>query len=296
MAMSISPGGVEFEEIEGSPKVVIRQNAVQAIRVFRVPDWNKWRDFVGELIGIYTFLGVVPTFTLPIPFPGFTNMLVTDVDVVPFLDESSRGDVPSTLASQMNEYTSGARVTAVYGNEFNGDDGDGPTRPDGTTLTIAGDLGFEQQSTGGRTWRWSGIPGAPVVDPDQFPGIVIPTGDVVMTWGRVPLPPWDVIGELRGKVNDNTFNRSPAGTLMFAGSRYRRQFQNLSETPLWEFEYTFREVRKTREDGSTVGWNYFYRELASGGEHWHAIENESGGPPYTSGDFNRLFQFPTVSV
>lgn len=293
MTMSISPKyGVEFEELAGSPKIRHRKNGASAMRMFRVTDWTKASDFAKELIGEYGAVGVVPVFSLPIPFPGYPNLLVTDLDIDPFDEQSPAGLIPSTLGDVMNVYPGGAKITAVYQANFDATGG-GIERPDGTTLVIDGDIGNELYPTPGRVWRWD-IGGSPLVDPDTVPGVLVPTGDFTMTWGRIPLPPWTAMETQRGKVNAATFNRCAAGTLLFVGSRYRRMFQYIQSTELWEMTYHFRQITKTRNDGTKVGWNYQYREQSSGGEHWHKILNLSGNPPYKEdGDFQTLFQFAT---
>lgn len=297
MTMSISPKyGVEFEELGDSPRIRMRKNGVSATRIFRVPDWTKANDLAKELIGEYGALGVVPQFSLPIPFPGFANLLVSDLDIDPMDGQSPAGLLPVSLGGDMNVYPGGAKITALYAASFDVTGGTGgPNIPEGTTLVVNGNEGTEVYSTPGRVWSWGTVAGNPKVDPDTFPGLVIPTGDFTMTWSRIPIPPWDAIRSLKGKVNSVVFNRSPVGCLMFSGCRYRRMFQFLQSNELWEMEYSFREVIKERNDLTQVGWNYFYREQASGGEHWHTIQNATGNPPFKSGDFNDLFKFAVTN-
>ena len=83
-----------------------------------------------------------------------------------------------------------------------------------------------------------------------------------------------------------------AGDVMFLGARVSRQFQFLDDGGFWRLEYRFAENAKTLSDGATkVGWNYFFKETALAGEHWVAIEDRDGNPPYASADFLELFQF-----
>src|SRR5690606_22757392 len=114
----------------------------------------------------------------------------------------------------------GARVTATYRTLFDGDNRsrkDLPDVPEGTVLTYSADLGAEYVSTPGRTWRWENATGEPLAE-DIHPGLLIPTGAFQLVWQRVPLPPWDKVRELRGKVNASEFVGAPPGTVLFLGA------------------------------------------------------------------------------
>lgn len=296
MAMS-TVDGVTFEELERSPMIWISQGAARATRVFRVPDWSQWQAFVRVLVGRWTAVGVSPVFVAPLAFPGYPTMLVDEVQIEPFDAMSPDGTVPVDLATTTNTYAQGARVTVQYKTlpQDGGGTGSDPDRPDGTTLVVQVNGGTELSSIPGRAWRWN-TAGAPAVDPDQFTGILIPTADYNLTWGRVPIPPWETMRTMRGKVNSLPFLGAPAGTLLFAGYQARRLFQFLEDGGFWEFDYVFREQANYNAAGTQVrGWNYFYREQASGGEHYLKIVNEDGDPPYKEADFQDLFKFPVVT-
>jgi len=151
-------------------------------------------------------------------------------------------------------------------------------------------LGAETVRTPGRLWRYA-IDDAPPVDDDVNPGLLIPTGNVQLTWLRVPSPPWNAQRLLRGKVNGSTFLGAPAGTLLFLGVRAVREFQLLDDDALWRIDYHFAEQTKPLAGGGFGGWNHFYREEADDGEHWLPIADADGNPPYAAGDFSALFQF-----
>jgi hypothetical protein len=291
--MKTSNFGVNYVELDNSPRLRFSRKTNSAIRQFLVYDWDQVQDFARELIGSYSVEGVVVTNVPPLAFPGFPTLLCNDIAIDPLLPDSPRGDDVADLYNDVNAYDAGAIITANYTTQYDDAGGDIDIElPDGTTILLEGDQGTEIYNTPGRTWRWGSVAGNPVVDPDTYAGILVPTDDWSITWGRVPLPPWQVIREMKGKVNDAVFNGAEAGTVLFAGARSRRMFQFVEDVELWEFTYSFRQVSKERNDGSIVGWNYFYREQASGGEHWHTIQNVSGNPPYKSGDFNSLFEFP----
>lgn len=298
--MPTSALGVAFVEADGSPSIKFTRNGMSAQRKFICP-WDSAYTLARELIGSYTRSGIVITAIPPKAFPGFPGLFVSDVQIDPHMPDSPAGTTTVSLDGATNSYadgTGGALVTANYSASFDAQSvaSDGPEIPEGTTILITEDLGTESYSTPGRTWQWAhgGAP-RPKLDPDLFPGLLLPTGEVNIVWGRVPLPPRDTIRATRGKVNDRVFAGSPTGTLLFAGANIRRMFQFLDNTEMYELTYRFREVIKELSDGTQVGWNYFYREQSLGGEHWVPIENEDGDPLYGEADFRDLFKFDIVT-
>lgn len=285
---------IAFEELEGSPRVQISSQGTTATRVFRVA-WADWQSFARLLVGTYRLIGLTPQFIAPIQFPGFPNLIVTDVQVEPFDARAPDGNVPITLGALTNRYSAGgAKVTAVYRTLFDGQsDGrsDLPQVPRGTYLTFTADLSAEYVTSPGRTWYWN-VAGADLLAEDMQPGRWLPAGSFQLAWQRVPLPPWEAIRRTRGKVNRATFLSSPPGTVLFQGARVAREFQFLPSGGLWRLEYHFAESLKTLSDGVTqVGWNYFFRPKPAAGEQWVELHDERGNPPYEDADFDALFQF-----
>jgi hypothetical protein len=284
---------VSFEELEGSPRLSVNESGITAWRSFRVA-WADWPAFCGELIGSYRVVGGSFIFTAPLEFPGFPNLVVSDIQVEPFDPACPDGTGVGTLAATPNQYTAGgARIAVMYTTAFDVDNqprADLPTVPKGTYLTYRADLGAEYVATPGRTWRWQAA-GDPVVPDDVNPGLLIPQGTFHLTWHRVALPPWGTIRALRGKVNGGTFVGAPAGTVLFLGARVRRQFHFFQLGGFWEVQYTFQENTKELTTAAKVGWNYFYKEAKVGSEHWVPIADEDGNAPYGAGDLTQLFVF-----
>ncbi|HEY1600771.1 MAG TPA: hypothetical protein VGG64_14275 [Pirellulales bacterium] len=285
---------VAFEELEGSPKIRVNEQGTTAVRSFRVA-WDDWQEFVHDLIGIFRVLGLATQFVPPIEFPGLPNLIVSDVQVEPFDPDNPDGSLGVSLGSLTNAYPSGgARVTATYRtmfDEFSPSRPDLPSVPNGTFLTYSANIGSERSAVPGRAWNWSGGSGERVAD-DINPGVMVPSGLFTLRWQRVPSPPWSQIRMLRGKVNSGTFLSAAPGTVLFQGVRASRRFQFIADGGFWNLDYMFAENTKTLSDRvTTVGWNYFYKEMGLSGEHWVAIENQEGNPPYQSGDFLQLFQF-----
>lgn len=284
---------VSFEELEGSPKLQISEQGIVAQRAYRIA-WSDWPAFARELIGSYQVVSDSLVFTAPLEFPGFPNLVVSELEIEPFDPANPDGTGVSTLRSAPNKYSSGgARVTAIYTTAFdvkNNARVQLPSVPDGTYLTYQADLGAEYVTTPARIWQWKDAPGNSQVPADVNPGLLIPQSAFQLVWHRVALPPWDKIRELRGKVNDAAFVGSPAGTVLFLGARITRKFHFIQDGGFWEVELSFQENTKELSTGDKVGWNHLYKETKVGSEHWVQIEDEDGNAPYQSGDLSLLFQ------
>jgi hypothetical protein len=245
-------------------------------------------------VGSFTRAAGSAVFVPPIEFPGHAELVVADVEVEPFGRACPDGSQISTLRLGTNGYPAcGARVTARYRTL---PDAHGPPRsdlplaPPGTLLSYHADLGTQTSAVPGRVWHWVDPPDNAPVPPDRVPRLVIPTGDFQLTWHRVPLPPWDAIRDLRGKINEDPFVGAPAGAVLFVGVKATRQFHFAADDGFWTLEYAFRE-RTVPLAGGQAGWNYHYKEVAVGGEHWVPIADDSGNGPYRFEDFQRLFAF-----
>jgi hypothetical protein len=287
---------IPFEELEGSPRFEVRDDETVAVRTFMVP-WTLWPKFGRQLLGQYEIRGGQYHFVPPTGLDGFPHLLVSELIVEPLDPRSPSGAVPlTTVGRGTNDYTWGAKVTAIYRTRFDEQNASRtklPTVPQGTYLTFRADVAAEYAATPGRTWRWNAPPDYPAVAPDVQPGLLRPQSLFHLTWHRVPMPPWDAMRALRGKVNASEFVGSPPGTVLFLGAKVRREFLFLASDPFWRVEYAFQENVKELETGGKVGWNHWYRETAVSGEHWVAIADEDGNPPYASADFSPLFSFGT---
>jgi hypothetical protein len=292
--VSVSPlFGVTFEELEGSPKILINQQGVSATRTFKVA-WADWQSLAQELIGIWRLLGGATYFVSPISFPGMTNLIVSDVVVEPYQPESPDANPQVSLGAFTNTYKGGAKLTAGYRTRFdqnNNQRPDLPSVPRGTYLTYTADLSAELMTVPGRTFEWVGTSPAEFLADDVNPGILLPTGRFTLMWHRVLQPPWTAIRNARGKVNNATFLSAPTGTVLFLGAQVTRQFQFIDDGGFWQIEYSFSENLKELTTGAKVGWNYLYKDKKVGAEHWCEIRDHDGRNPYLSADFAPLFQF-----
>lgn len=288
---------VTFEELEGSPSIRFDDGRFAATRRLLVA-WSDWLDLALELYGSYRQVGGGFSYTPPATFPGVPGAIVTRLTVEGFPPDrplSPQGG--GGVGEQMNAYAK-ALVTAGYTIPFDlvaaSARGDLPAVPQGTYLSYAADLGGEHLSLPGRGWIWH-VDGEPV-DDDVPLGMMVPIEEVRLTWRRVPLPPWDAIRDLRGKLNAGPFLGHATGTVLFVGARTARDFQ-LVDGGLWRLDYHFqvREVESTATPNLKRGWNYFYRTETSPlepDEHWLEIRAaDVPTPPYAAGDFGGLFQF-----
>lgn len=324
--MSKSPGGISFEELEGSPEIHGDDDGVRATRRFKI-FWADWPSFVGELMGQYAiqYNGATVPFWVPanppnpssvvvyspaqVAFPGFPNAFVSGFKVQPFQPESpdSRDDnspKPVDFGNQTNTYDlndGGAIVTAEYETLFDvsSDDrqwgtGTGGTisPPVGTFLTYGGNASGEVLTTPGRTFYWQGSAPQEPLSADMSPGIVIPGNEHTITWRRVIAPPWNTINSMIGKVNASTFLGAPAGSVMFLGCQPKRIPRYQLSGTLFNLEYKFAQQSKFLSDGSIVGWNYLYKPTQVNGEHWvQILTTDTNSPPHATADFSLLFQY-----
>jgi hypothetical protein len=279
--MATTPGGINFEELEDSPKLHFGARGCTAVRMFKVP-WANYEAFVEELMGVsLDFAGAV-NLTPGIPFPGNrTNLFCEDIDVEPFGGENAAptGTAVTTLASGTNTYDNGARITARYAQNAGDSNNSAPTPVQNTYLTYEGKTSAEYFTVASRAWKWQ-ADNAPV--PDDVPvGLLSPVSEYTITWHRVTRPPWATINSAMGKVNSDTFSGLLAGTLLFTGCDSVPTFYANRQILVWQLTYHFRY--------KADGWNFFFRSDIGA---WREIVAKVGGArPYTSAAFANLFVY-----
>ncbi len=241
-------------EIDGSPTASGTGGKFRGTRIFVGP-FDEWESFVTDLWGSYRIVNGQLNFTPPAIFPGVPNTLVTDWSMRPFGtgDPSNRTTPLSTINDDTAQYEL-AQITAIY-EQFNDNTADvqgAPSVPNGTLLTIDGQLGAEYITVPNKKWQWASD-NAELTTDDMTPGIQVPTESLNMTWHRVPRPPWDAEKSLRGKVNNKMFLNHAPGTVLFLGSSYRRDFQ-IVDSGLWQMPYAFsiKEIEGTLNDTGTA--------------------------------------------
>src|SRR5580698_7301641 len=127
---------VDFEELEGSPKIAVSRRDMSGVRVFKI-NWSDWPDFVSELWGYWVALGGQTTYMPAASFYGIAGMWPSDIQIDPFQPDSPLESSISLAGSQVNY--SYARVTVTY-KPFPLSDQRMPPVPNGTFLIATGDV------------------------------------------------------------------------------------------------------------------------------------------------------------
>lgn len=323
--MSTTPNGIEFQELGGSPTMEISTQGVSGQRIFWVPNSNDLTPFLQEVIGQWILQGQNQQsnqsgqclFIEPMPYPGYPNLVPTDIRVEPKMPDSPEGtfQVGVTLNGPTNDYKSGWKVTVQYSTVYNTQPWNinQPTIPTGTYLTYSADLGGEMMELPGTKYYWCNSPGIIPVDENGDPlplkdkegedirvPQLIPTGNYTLTWERVLEPPWTTIRQTRGKINNAAFMGAPAGTVMFLGAQIERQYQFTVDAGFWKVQYKFSERSITLNSGSEAGWNYFYagklenwsNTVPTAGflqlENWLTVTSDAGTPNAQGGPWTTV--------
>lgn len=283
-----SAGGIQFEELEGSPRIRGDSQGITAVRMFRV-DWGDYTAFVGELAGLYRNIAGSIVFDRPLPFPGGnTDLLVDEVEVEPFDGSNPIGTSILSLTQGLPSYSNGAKVTATYRQRFdNNSSSSNPSLPDGTYLTYESEEGVEYMTVPGNYFKWSSDN---VKLPDTVnPGIQIPVTHHKLTWHNVLSIPETAMTNCKGHVNDATFYGKPTETMLLTGIQKSTAFAFNNNQTVWRVTYTFSE-KNMGTVASPKGWNCFFRYDAN--PNWQAIVDvNNGAKPYTTADFTSLFSF-----
>lgn len=289
---------VSFEELTGSPRVRITDGKFSATRRFKIA-WSDTIAFTGELLGYYsTDGGGSWTYTPPVAFPGVSQAIANDVDIAPFPEDGISTPASTSLATNTNQPPY-AIVTATYTIKDYAQNAaprqNTPEYPDGTFLTINQTVGGEFLTVPGRAFKWDGTDEQ--LPADVNPGIFVPSEQITLVWERVPERriPFAEIRKQCGRVNENSFAGYSAGTVLFLGAQFNRQFQisgDVLTTVQYSFSVTARQPTDT-SDEDPKGWNYSYKEKASADEHWVKIVSvDDGATPYREdGDFDSLLRF-----
>jgi hypothetical protein len=287
--VSLTPNGAYFEELGGSPTLEINTQGISAMRKFWIPKTADLTAFVQEVMGVWVMQGNSPTgtcfFQPPMSYPGFGNVVPSDIKVVPHMPDSPMGTFPVgvTLNGPANDYSGGWDVTVEYTTQYNVNPWASfqPAVPNGTYLSYSADLGAETMIIPGRAVSWGQyVDGVPellvdasgqdmIVKADVEVGIQRPTGNYTLTWDRVLEPPWAAIRLTRGHVNATTFMGAPPMCVLFLGAQVSRQFQFTDDGGFWKVEYKFAENSVTLNSGTEVsGWNYKFNPDMVNDENW----------------------------
>lgn len=242
---------ITYDEIEGSPSIVMDRDGGSARRTFKIA----WAD-IGRAI-LEVFPGALFGYPYTASIPGFPWLRAQKMSIDPF-DPNN----PTGTGQRMNTYPGGAKVVVDYApNKWpDSDMKDGPDEgelQDITFLEQKVNFGGEyltwpnngvrwEKDTDGETTYSTGGGGNGVgekkfqVIEDINVGIVIPTIEHTMTWKFVAFPPWQGIRNCLGKVNSVAHMNCQPETLLFNGCTAERTYSTQG-SPTWSLEYRISE-------------------------------------------------------
>ena len=289
--MASSP--VEVEELASSPaESGTREGDYDFARWFKVA-WSDRIDFVNHMFNDGPF-------GLPVQHPDADFLFVYDFTIEPLIPDP-RDRVP-TIADTYLHYIQHTLAVVKIGYKPLTEEGEAPAGdpdlPTGTWATYTARDSGEFITIPSRTMKWESDfgPDSPPVSPDAHPTIAIPLTDHVVTWFRVPNPPFSTIEDRRGEVNDEPFRfpttgiEMPKETLLFMGSSKERHFTlKPNGVPTWRLEFVFseRNIKNFGSEGTDYGWNHAWRDHPA---KWDKPKDYvSGELMYQLGDFKGLF-------
>lgn len=246
---------VDYDELEGSPSIVMDREGGSGRRVFKVA-WSEIGRAITEI-----FPGAAFGYPYTASIPGFPWLRASRMDISPWNPEGMAGDSES-----MNTYPSGAKIVVDYvpfkWPEIDAQDGpEGPNSDiqDITFLEHKISFGGEYLTLPNNGVRWNedaaGVntftPQAGKYDADKQDknfrvfedvnvGITIPTVEHSLTWNYVRRPPWTGIRNCLGKVNSDIHMNSQLETLLFTGASAERSYSTTG-LPTWKLEYRISE-------------------------------------------------------
>ncbi len=275
---------MSFRELAGSPVEEYGPQGFRARREFLVA-WEDRAAFAAAALGAASGYGG----GLAASYPGRSAVRAVSLKFEPFEPRPDEKPLAS-LTADMNSY-SGAPLRAVieYRSLVPPRLPRVPPVPPETFLGYRMQFAAEHVPLAPRGWQWIDDPELPLPD-DLNLTLIVPLTEHHVTWHRVPLPPWEAIRALQGRVNDDDFLGAAAGTVRFDGAEADKDFQTVFDAAhpewFWKLRYVFRE-RTLHVDDVPVTWNHVYREDPPG---WAGLA-AGARPLYLEGDFGRLFEF-----
>lgn len=246
---------INYEELEGSPAIVMDREGGSGRRVFKVA----WSDIGRAITEI--FPGAAFGYPYTASIPGFPWLRASRMDIAPWNAEGMTGNNES-----MNTYPSGARITVDY-MPFKWPETDATEGPAGANSDIQ-DITFlehkinfggeyltlpnngvrwNEDAAGNNTFVPEGGKAYPALADKNFRvfedvnvGITLPTVEHALSWNYVRRPPWTGIRNCLGKVNSQIHMNSQVETLLFTGASAERSYSTTG-LPIWKLEYRISE-------------------------------------------------------
>lgn len=274
-----------FQELGGSPVEIYTPDGLTATRQFLVP-WENRNEFVQNVFGNSGRL----------PYPGRSDVRAARLRFEPFDSDAVNICTLENPETDFVDYNgSFAKAVVEYATIGTAERNDGPVGEEGTSISYRMTLDSEYVDLSNSGWRWSDT--LLTVPAEQKIEKATPYTLHHLTWSNVVNPPWNMIIQCQGTVNNAEFLGCAAGTLLFEGAEasklYGRSSDGLEQTSnfAWSIKYTFRE-RSVKMGNGVYGWNYFYRDSTA---TWNMIQNGTK-TVYTAKDFNALFNQLAIEI
>lgn len=266
----------DFDELLGSPTFDFAPDHSRAMRTAYV----SWSNIADLLAFVFPGSGFGP----PVTMPGYPFLVARSLHVEPIIGEKTKPTSPATSDldfASVNTYDK-AKVRIEFETPpYQPDDqGPDPQLLLQHRLAIGGE--FLTIDSYGLKWVDGGL-----VHEDVTAGKLLPLMEHQMTWQRVEHPPFAVIRDRIGCVN-NTAMTFKTGlilpeTLLFLGAELRRDI--LTNGALaWEVVYRFSERNVIVTDPSAEGITTSDDCEAAGGNF------ENGACEYIKGGWNHFYR------
>jgi hypothetical protein len=311
----------QFDEDVGSPVFSFRPFQSTARRTGKIPG-SQLTNLLNELFP----LGLQPK----VLSSEYNWLFAQGLHAEPYFGGDGKAETPAPdefgSVSQdidvLNTYAD-LKVTIEYGTNQPGNNpenqGDDPVELLEHRWSTGGE--FVTLPSGGFQWH----PDDGDVDDDVRPGLLLPHFEQSITWPRVENPPFSIIRDRIGCVNNSTVNfvtgSCPPETLLFLGAELHRTVLTTGALA-WDVTYRFSERRCPLAESDTLGgvsgaasisvggWNHFFRcELDGATQEVQGVEltlagktgfyrikvrddgrTGAGNPIYALKSFDALFQ------
>lgn len=286
MALNAAPTtSVTFYELAGSPQEKYTAAGFQARRRFLVA-WEDRANFAKDIMGSASRFD----YRSAAYYPERNSVFPSEITIEPADKNAVVQKSLKHLHLDLNSYKgSWALVTVDYETISSETDiDDSPEAESGTSITYRLSYETTEMELSGDGWVWADATSTP-----------LPTGTVLLrqtpcsqhqlVWKKVVSPPWSLILQTQGKINQAAFLGCEPGTLLFVGAAsnklYRSTYEEGESPFCWAITYTF--LQKAIHVGNDVyGWNHVFRNSDG---IW-AIPQNNGAKLYEEADFSLLFQ------
>lgn len=291
-----------FDESAGSPVFDFRPFQSTARRMGIIPG-NRLNDLLNELFP----LGLQPRYLSE----DFNWLFAQGIHAEPHFGDTeiiTSPEFDNLDIYQLNAYDQ-LKVTIEYGTSQPGNSPDGQASDPTELLEHRWSAGGESLTIpdGGLEWA----DGTEIEEGTVDVTLLIPLFEMQLRWPRVENPPFSVIRDRIGSVNDDELNFKTGvaapETQLFLGAEVQRTVA-INGDLTWDVAYRFSERRVSLSDDDTIGgvpgaaaitvggWNHIFRSEVDGKTGFYRINVKTdgrvgeGNPIYRLKSFTELFQ------